>query len=211
MYPHGLPLVPYDRYLRLFLKVLERYPLGDEDMPGITLPLVKLRRGGFVGRRVGVKGEGKDVVALEGNGGEKVKQKVVHAPRLKGAEVKTVHKYTPEAVRYIQKAILGLKYVYLTTPSNSDQDDTDGDEGDKKERVIRTRYTPYSAHPYNFSSGYAQPCFVLPERRERCIMLMAAEIEWLDAFLWSCRYMEGMEGPWDGEGCVSDMWRAKEV
>lgn len=217
----GLPVLPYDRYLRLFLKVLERYPLPDEDMPGIVPPGGKIPTG------------------------EKARRgKLLHSPEISAEiQARLNHQYTPEAIENIRRAILGLTYSYTlastsfvppgTTwpiPSPTSTSGTTAvsagtftfgshtapEVGKGKEIAsaeptnLRTKYTPYSAYPYNKSGGHSQPCFVLPDRMEAYAALSDMELQWLESFLWSCEYMANMhDARWNETTSVAEMWHRR--
>lgn len=221
---HGLPVLPYDRYLRLFLKVIQRYPLPDEDMPGITPP-------------------GGKVPTYENTLG-----KLLDTPKI-SAEIKAQlnHQYTPEAIENIRRAILGLTYCYtsastspvppgltwpILSPTSTPVPATVNggtifmtfgsrtpDEIGKREEVpappwkpinMRTKYTPYSAYPFNKSHGLSQPCFVFPDQMEAYAPLSEMEIRWLESFLWSCKYMANMrDAMWNENLSVGEMWCMK--
>lgn len=199
MYPFkkGLPVLPYDRHLRLFLKVLERHPLPDEDMPdviqsGWQIPVDK--KVSLVRRY----GKSKEIPVSE----------------------ELNHQYTPEAIGNIRRAILGLTYSYTPTSTSpvpprstcliSSSTEITAKEKDTLLINMRTKQTPYSAYPYNKSNGLSQPCFVLPDRVEPYAALSEMEIQWLESFLWSCRYMANMhDARWNETMSVGEMWCKK--
>lgn len=223
-FKHGLPVLPDDRYLRLFLKVIERYPLPDEDMPGITPP-------------------GGKVPTYENSLG-----KLLDTPKI-SAEIKAQldHRYTPEAIEKIRRVILGLTYCYTSTSTSPVPPGltwpipspaatpapatvkggthimtfgtrTPNEIGKGKEIPapprepinMRTKQTPYSAYPYNKSYGLSQPCFVLPNQMEAYAPLADMEIQWLESFLWSCKYMANMrDAMWNENLSVGEMWCKK--
>lgn len=220
-FKHGLPVLPDDRYLRLFLKVIERYPLPDEDMPGITPP-------------------GGKVPTYEDSLG-----KLLDTPKI-SADIKAQldHRYTPEAIENIRRVILGLTYCYTSTSTSpvppgltwppttipalatvkggtvfmTFGSRTPDEIGKGKEIPappqepinMRTKQTPYSAYPYNKSYGLSQPCFVLPNQMEAYAPLADMEIQWLESFLWSCKYMANMrDAMWNENLSVGEMWCKK--
>lgn len=223
LYPFrkGLPVLPYDRHLRLFLKVLERYPLPDGYMPSVTRPKGKIP----------VQGE-----ALSAQQHEKI----LCTPAETTARLN--HQYTPEATENIRRAILGLTYVYTSTstsfvppgstlpissPVNAPPPaptlgfgysatfgQTSSGISKKQEiapaaeiTIIRTKQTPYSAYPHNKTYGHFQPCFVIPDGMEAYAALAEMEIQWLESFLWSCRYMANMhDARWNEVMSVGEMW-----
>lgn len=223
-FKRGLLVLPHDRYLRLFLKVLQRYPLPDGDMPGITPPGGKTPTDkGIRTRFLGIR----------------------KTPAETGARLN--HQYTPEAIENIRRAILGLTYSYtsnsaslvppgltwpIPSPANAPDPKT-ANKGDismtfgshtshkinEEEETtaptpnplnLRTKQTPYSEYPYNKSYGLSQPCFVFPNRAEAYAALPEMEIQWLESFLWSCEYMANMRDTVWSEGMsVGEMWFKK--
>ena len=75
-------------------------------------------------------------------------------------------------------------------------------------------YTPYSAYPYNFSGGLLQPTFdwqYIEDASDGLQPLSERDIEWLIAFLKSCKFMSGMEDAnWSETESVAQMWRRHE-
>lgn len=220
----GLPILPHDRYLRLFLKVLQRYPLPDGDMPAITPPGGKIpTEKGPLRRFLGTQ----EILAE--------------------TETRLNHQYTPEAIENIRRAILGLMYSYTSTsaslvppgltwpipsspsapaPKTANKGNvfvtfgshTSHEIGEKEKNPVpppnplnlRTKQTPYSEYPYNKSYGLLQPCFVPPNRANVYAALPEMEIQWLESFLWSCEYMANMRDAMWSEGMsVGEMWFKK--
>lgn len=222
----GLPVLPYDRHLRLFLKVLERYPLPDKDMPGV------------------MPGGGISVEAQPPQAYGKRHRQLLNAAKIPNEiKAKLNHQYTPEAIGNIRRAILGLTYSYTSTstspvppestwPVSSLMNTPAPTTGDIKPGFMpfgshtpklitketpltepinmRTKQTPYSAYPHNKSHGLSQPCFVLPNRVEAYAALPEMEIQWLESFLWSCKYMANMhDAKWNETMSVGEMWCKK--
>jgi hypothetical protein len=110
----------------------------------------------------------------------------------------TTYSYPPDVTKKILKTTAGLGYVY--TP-------------EALPRVIRTKYTPYSGAGLLENGGLCQPMFV-PEMwpcvKGRFVLYREEEIEWLEAFLESCKFMSGMsEVRWSTTETVAQMWERK--
>lgn len=233
VFKRGLPVLPHDRHLRLFLKVLRRHPLPDGDMPGIISLGGKIPtdKGTRVARVV-------QVAPGELPGIQKIPAET---------KARLNHQYTPEAIENIRRAILGLTYSYTSNsaslvppglawpipPPVSALAPKTANKGDifttfnshvsheisEREETpapspnplhLRTKQTPYSARPYNHSYGLSQPCFVFPNQAEAYAALPEMEIQWLESFLWSCEYMANMrDAVWSEGMSVGEMWFKK--
>lgn len=177
-----LPWVPFDRTLRLFLKTLLHFPVG-----------------------------------------------VARESKSNPNHTVSPYEYPPEISESITTSINGMAYVFVQ-PSCSPAS-YNGDEPNDG-MLLRTRYTPYSAEQYKRVFGVFQPQFhsvfetaVRDSKRNRKLgdvygfkrssrrgpdmMLPFDEREfvWLEAFLKSCRYMEGMDEVWTTGMTVADYWK----
>ncbi|KAG6989921.1 hypothetical protein G7Y79_00061g093080 [Physcia stellaris] len=173
------PIVPFDSLLDLFVKTLERYPIK-------SVRKVRVPSSNTTATRVE-----KDMDGLE----------LQLARTSLNTSVSAGEDVYPIAIREaIELAILGLPYVHVPFRSLS---------LDISPKVPRTKYTPYSAKPYQSVSPNAQCFFTSPYHAhlkdcyaedklvETTEHRMARpyderELEWLEAFLKACDFMMKM-------------------
>jgi hypothetical protein len=181
---HTLPLVPYNWCLRLFVKVLERFPVNDED-PAMDF-----------GEGASVKMNEETPEQLELEEIEKVALGEVEAacglPNSSEKGSEPPYPYPPSISQDVLTAIAGLPWVY-TLPHVSSRDTI---------RVARTKHTPYSAFTHNKETfdPSLEPTFITPPRvsgkaRREGTRLQphhGKEYQWLGAFLRCVEYMRGM-------------------
>jgi hypothetical protein len=112
--------------------------------------------------------------------------------------------YTPEALGHIRTAIAGLKCVYTTQETR----DRLQSLNPQWSRVIVAKYK-------GFGPGQRQTKFVVPdgprlpyEKRGLPLPLDQRELEWLEAFLESCRFMAQWDQEWKSKGMtVAEYWK----
>jgi hypothetical protein len=148
LFTHRFPVVPYDRHLRCFLKVLEKFSVD-----------------------------------------------LIPCP------------YPPDVAKTVTRAVQGLAYVY---PRGTGEPDSHSEH-----RVLRTKFTAYSAKGQQSSRAYNQPCFIdfdvddTPSNvsPELGMLPMAErEFEWIEAFLESCRFTSEMGNEWMKGMTVKEYW-----
>ncbi|KAI5838714.1 hypothetical protein DFP73DRAFT_564144 [Morchella snyderi] len=217
--------VPYDRYLGMVLKVLGRWPLADEAMPGVVVPGVEVDvegrrrpkgvRAARAVRAVEVveewfdEGETYSVVpaAAAGKGddiGSKKEEEEIKAATtirkikyLPSPKRPPTHTYPASTIKHIRTALIGLKYTYAV-PGISPR--------------ARTMYTPYSAPEHQSMQRSMQPCFAMPEggNEPLAYALNDKELDWLEAFLACCDYMSRMQETWAEGVTVQQWWESRE-
>jgi hypothetical protein len=115
----------------------------------------------------------------------------------KKTQKQTTYSYPPDVAKKIWNTVVGLHYVYTTDVSST----------------IRTKYTPYSDTEWLNIGGLCQPMFspeVGPRVKGKFVLYHKEEIEWLEAFLESCKFMSGMsEVRWSATETVAQMWQRK--
>ncbi|KAH8151160.1 uncharacterized protein LAJ45_04862 [Morchella importuna] len=225
--------VPYDRYLVMVLKVLRRWPLADEAMPGVVVVVP----GGEGRRRKGVRavevveewfdeGETYSVVpaaGAEGVGGEKPKEEEAGEGKEPAADAGT----DADAAEKVKKGGKKIKYLPSpkrphthTYPASAIKNIRTALIGLKYTYAVpgisprpRTMYTPYSAPECQSVQRNMQPCFAMPEGRNEPLAyrLNNKELEWLEAFLACCDYMSGMQEMWLEGVTVEEWWRSREL
>jgi hypothetical protein len=119
-----------------------------------------------------------------------------HSDDKKTLERTAYYPYPPDVAEKMSKAAFGLDYVYtpeMLLPS-----------------VIRTKHTPYSDAKWRDVRGLRQPIFVPEEGQGRFCLYREEEIEWLQAFLESCKFISGMSDVrWSPTETVAQMWERK--
>jgi hypothetical protein len=135
---------------------------------------------------------------------EQLKHTEAFRPKEKMGESKekteTLHyTYTPEALAHIRTAIAGLKCVYTTPEMHDRLQNFDWS------RVIMGRGS---------GSGHRPARFVITEgprlshqKRQLPLPLDRRELEWLEAFLESCRFMAQWDQEWKKGMTVGEYWR----
>jgi hypothetical protein len=201
-----LPLIPYNRYLRLFLDVIKRYPpleitvtVGPETAPSTD--------GNSACDNRTVKGGGTSSKAPESvrpTNEENMDESSFTRTKISFGRKSDAHYPYPDAVvRDIVKAVEGLPYVYTSaTPHQV-----------SREPLMRTQYTPYSAPRFRSAHGLHQPMFISSPGAKRELLeiepLCERELEWLTAFLDACKFMSGMDAKWKSGETVAQMWKRK--
>jgi len=201
------PLVPYDRYLRLFLKVIKRYP-PKEICVAHTEPAAEIvshdnlamDQGNATGPLSNVLTAGVTVMepqpSLTPASDGLSTFNIVYCEKSRS----THYLYPAVVVQNIVNVIDGMAYVYRDTSSLLAHSSP----------VIRTKYTPYSAPNFRSAGGLMQPMFVVHESRQKVEPppLLEKELEWLTAFLDACKFMSGMEdAKWTSRETVAQMWK----
>jgi hypothetical protein len=199
---HGngwLPIVPYDRFLRLFLKVVELYP------PGMEVVMQRARDKAKMASHVSfwvLLRWFHHPLSLSKLSAEN-QQAIKHPPNRKSLKP-TIYPYPQTVAMKIIKTINGLNYVY--TPDHFLHSDC-------QSQIIRTQYTPFSDPKWRQTGGLRQPKFVPdvgPWLKGKFLLYREEEIEWLEAFLQSCKFMSSMnEARWSATETVAQMWQRK--
>ena len=119
-------------------------------------------------------------------------------------ERRTPHRYPAQ----LKTVLEGIRYIY---PRHSDTC------GDLSKPLPRTKNTKYAAHKGKGAQGLDQPSFDVYEDypRLRDVPVFEAispasdkELDWLEAFLYVCKYMSEMEEEWKRGQTVAGYWSA---
>jgi hypothetical protein len=211
-----LPLVPYDWCLRLFVAMLDRFPI-EEEVPSVDFggdDLVRISQSDSMPVELGGIKENLQATSnetLDHRPRPSTDEMLGSPPGRKEAPTNSLldpfksaaatrsddernpYPYPPAIAKDIATAISGLAYVNKVRHPSANS----------VSRSPRTKYNPYSAIPYNKrASGESirEPAFVTPPRvagkaRRKGTRLMphhGREYEWLEAFLRSVEYMRSM-------------------
>ncbi|KAF8644231.1 hypothetical protein AX16_008586 [Volvariella volvacea WC 439] len=193
------PLVPYDRYLKLFLRVIEKFPLEAPKNILTGRPKYEL------------------VYKWPGEVADDINKIIQGLPYVyEGEEVDIVGaKKADEAMEQAEDEEQEEQEQQEDKAAEKTEEEEEKDEEDKGPgQLLRTKYTKYSHAPVRKSRGHHQPCFVglgRPtwdlQRGDGVMPLEEKEFEWLEAFLRVCKHMSGLTQVWWSAGrSVADFW-----
>ncbi|KAG2003532.1 hypothetical protein CC2G_004128 [Coprinopsis cinerea AmutBmut pab1-1] len=193
-------IIPHDRVLRTFLKVLHRFPPSNVDKqlflepPGMDKDNVEEDK----------MDEDDEKKSMDEDEERKKRKKIMKEEKRRRREAKakrTPHAY-PAALRFV------LEHFYQTFPHQ---------EGERTSGVRHPRvlYTRLSLPEYRERGGAVQPSFfVAPEypdlkkmaKHKNISPMPEGEFNWLEAFLSVCSYIAQMTEPWSPTQTVGQYW-----